>query len=175
MNKNRFLPSIKELEIYNVTGNAGSVIDQDDSAVPYAKYSDIRGTTQRMQTFAVTSSTLPRLDLYVYESYVNAVPEDNYYVDIVEVGADGKPAKTLFTASLASNNIPGDPTPYAIYPRLKDLDPAKTYGIVLRSPGTADNGSTDNKYGFAYADGNPYAGGYEAVSSDGGPDLDEGK
>ncbi|WP_219834611.1 S-layer homology domain-containing protein [Paenibacillus sp. R14(2021)] len=168
MNKNRFLPSIREFEIYNVPGNTGNIIDQDDSSASYSKYSDIRATTQRMQTFSITSTSLPKVDFYLYESYVNDVPKDNYYIDIVELDADNKPSKKLFTASLASNNIPGDPMPYSIYPRLTGLDTTKKYAIVLRSPNTVDDNSTNNKYGFAYADGNPYPGGFEAVSHDGG-------
>jgi hypothetical protein len=78
-------------------------------------------------------------------------------------------SQTLFTAALASNNIPGTPpTAYSIYPRLTGLDTTKNYGIVLRSPATIDDSSTNNKYGFAYSDSNPYANGFERLSTNGG-------
>jgi hypothetical protein len=44
----------------------------------------------------------------------------------------------------------------------------KNYGIVLRSPATIDDLSTNNKYGFAYSDSNPYANGFERLSTNGG-------
>ncbi len=120
-----------------------------------------------MQTFTLTQSSLPRLDIYLYESYVNKVPEDNLYVDIVLLDGSDNPVQKLFSASLPPYNIPGSATPYSIYPRLTGLDPTKKYGIVLRSPLTIDDASTNNKYGFAYSDGNPYPGGFERLSTDG--------
>lgn len=89
-------------------------------------------------------------------------------IDIVLLDTNYNPASTLFTAALASNNIPGAPSAYSIYPRLTGLDTTKKYGIVLRSPATIDDGSTNNKYGFAYSDSNPYANGFERLSTNGG-------
>jgi hypothetical protein len=165
-----FIPSIMEMEAYNVSGNTGSVIDQDDSsAVTFSTYSDIRAGVQRMQTFKITQSSLPKFDMYLWESYVNKVPEDNYYIDVVLLDTNYNPVSTLFTAALASNNIPGTPpTAYSIYPKLTGLDTTKNYGIVLRSPATIDDSSTNNKYGFAYSDSNPYANGFERLSTNGG-------
>ncbi len=100
---------------------------------------------------------------------VNKVPEDNYYIDVVLLDTNYNPVSTLFTAALASNNIPGTPpTAYSIYPKLTGLDTTKNYGIVLRSPATIDDSSTNNKYGFAYSDSNPYANGFERLSTNGG-------
>lgn len=168
MTNSRFIPSINEIEAYNIAGNTGSVIDQDASTGAYSAYSDIRAQIQRMQTFTITSSNLPKIDLYLYESYVNAVPKDNYYIDIVQLDANNNPVQKLFTASLYSSNIPGSPAPYSIYPRLTGLDTTKKYGIILRSPGSLDDGSTNNKFGFAYSDSNPYPGGFERLSTNGG-------
>ncbi|MFF2093381.1 discoidin domain-containing protein [Paenibacillus sp. NPDC058174] len=168
INKARFIPSIQEIEIYNVPGNTGYRIDQDNSGSSYSTYSDIRDVIQRMQTFTITQSELPKMDVYLYESYVNKVPEDNYYLDIVELDASHNPVKKLFSAALQPNNIPGAATPYAIYPRLTGLDTSKKYGLILRSPGSLEDGSTNNKYGFAYSDSNTYAGGFERLSTDGG-------
>ncbi|MCM3631217.1 discoidin domain-containing protein [Paenibacillus glycanilyticus] len=168
INKARFIPSINEIEAYNVSGNTGFIIDQDNSNASYSSYSDIRAGIQRMQTFSITQSSLPRLDVYLYESYVNKVPEDNLYLDIVLLDASNNPVQKLFSASLNPNNIPGAATPYAVYPRLTGLDATKKYGLILRSPQTLDDNSTNNKYGFAYSDGNPYAGGLERLSTNGG-------
>ncbi|MBB6729849.1 discoidin domain-containing protein [Cohnella sp. CBP 2801] len=166
--KARFIPSINEIEAYEVPGNTGYRIDQDDSGAASSVYSDIRDVVQRMQTFTLTQSSLPRMDVYLYESYVNKLPEDNLYLDIVELDANDNPTRTLFSAALHPNNIPGSPAPYAVYPRLTGLDTSKRFGLVLRSPGSLEDGSTNNKYGFAYSDSNPYAGGMERLSTNGG-------
>ncbi|MDG0814142.1 discoidin domain-containing protein [Cohnella rhizosphaerae] len=163
-----FIPSVNEFEAYNVVGNTGAVIDQDDSGAAYSSYSDLRAGIQRMQTFQLTQTSLPRLDLYLYESYVSKVPEDNLYIDIVRLDASDNPVARLFTAALPPNNIPGVPTPYAVYPRLTGLDTTKKYAIIVRSPATIDDASTSNKYGIAYSDSNPYAGGAERLSTNGG-------
>src|SRR5262249_27974715 len=77
-----FIPSITEMEAYNVSGNTGSIIDQDDSSTgTYSTYSDIRAGVERMQTFKITQSSLPKIDFYLYENYVSSVPQDNYYID----------------------------------------------------------------------------------------------
>lgn len=166
--KARFIPSVQEIEIYNAAGNTGYRIDQDNSGAAYSSYSDIRASVQRMQTFTLTQSSLPRLDVYLYESYVNKIPEDNLYLDVVLLDESNNPAQTLFSAAIHPYNIPGAATPYAIYPRLTGLDTTKKYGLILRSPESLDDSSTNNKYGFAYSDGNPYAGGIERLSTNGG-------
>ncbi|GGA35856.1 discoidin domain-containing protein [Paenibacillus physcomitrellae] len=166
--KARFIPSIAEIAAYDVPDNTGFVIDQDNSGAPSWTYSDIRDVVQRMQTFTLTQPELPRLDVYLYESYASKVPEDTLYVDVVELDSNGNPVKKLFSSALNPNNIPGAPAPYAVYPRLTGLDTNKQYGFILRSPGTLEDGSTTNKYGFAYSDDNTYAGGYERLSTDGG-------
>ncbi|MBO7742972.1 discoidin domain-containing protein [Paenibacillus sp. MWE-103] len=178
MKTSHWLDSMNEIEVYNVPGNTGSVIDQDDSGVPYAGYSDLRGQVQRMQTFSLTSGSLPKLDVYFYESYVNKLPEDNLYIDIVELDAGLKPAKTLFTTAIPPYNIVGSPQPYSIFPRLTGLDASKKYGLIFRSPNAKDDGSTDNKYGLGYVNQDVYAGGIAQYSGDGGqtwqqqPDTD---
>ncbi|MBM7566227.1 discoidin domain-containing protein [Paenibacillus sacheonensis] len=168
MKTNYFIPSIKEIEAYNVNGGGGPRIVQDDSSAEYGNYSDIRAGVQRMQVFKLTKSDLPKLDVYIYESYVNAVPADAYYFDIVTLDENDDPQDKIFSASLPAYNIPGSVSPYSIYPRLKNLDTTKNYGLILKSPKSADTGSTDNNYGFAYSDSDPYADGYEKLSLDGG-------
>ncbi|SDW47288.1 discoidin domain-containing protein [Paenibacillus sp. CF384] len=167
MKTSHWLGSVNEIEAYNIPGNTGSVIAQDDSNESFSGYSDIRGQTQRMQTFTLTSRSLPKLDVYYYESYVSKVPEDNLYIDIVELDSNLRPAKKLFTAAVPPYNLMGSPQPYSIYPRLSGLDTAKKYGFILRSPNTLDDGSTDNKYGFGYSS-DVYAGGIAQYSGDGG-------
>jgi alpha-galactosidase len=162
------VPSISEFETYNITKNTGYSIAQDDSNSPYNTYSDIRAGTERMQTFKPTGTSIPKMDISLFESYVNSVPNDNLYIDIVSLDKNDNPDKTLFTVALPPYNIPGSITPYSIYPNLKNLDPNKSYGIILRSLNSIDDSSTNNKYGFAYSDQNPYVNGYEKVSSDGG-------
>lgn len=166
--KGRFLPSINEIEAYQISGNTGNVINQDISSAAYNAYSDIRANVQRMQTFKITQPRLPKLDVYLYESYVNALPGDNLYIDIVMLDANNNPVQKLFTAALAAFNVPGSPTPYSIYPRLTGLDTTKNYAFILRSPNTLEDSSTNNKFGFAYSDSNPYTDGLEMLSTNGG-------
>ncbi|GLX66338.1 discoidin domain-containing protein [Paenibacillus glycanilyticus] len=168
MKTSYFIPSVEEIEAYYVEGNGGPVIDQDNSNSPYDSYSDIRAGVQRMQVFKLNDSSLPKLDLYIYESYVNTVPADAYFFDIVVLDEQDNPKETLFTASLPPYNIPGSVSPYSIYPRLTNLDTTKKYGLILRSPKSAMTESTNNNYGFAYNDANSYADGYERLSLDGG-------
>ncbi|TFE28610.1 discoidin domain-containing protein [Cohnella luojiensis] len=166
--KARFIPSINEIEAYHITGITGYIVDQDDSESAYSVYSDIRAQVQRMQTFTLTQPSLPKMDVYLYESYVNKEPEDNLYLDIVLLDASNFPTQKLFSAALHPSNVPGSATPYSIYPRLTGLDTTKKYGLIFRSPLTVDDSSTNNKYGFGYSDSNPYAGGFERLSTNGG-------
>nr|WP_240908823.1 discoidin domain-containing protein [Paenibacillus timonensis] len=168
LNTNYGVPSIYELEAYYAPGEGGSRIDQDDSDLGYANYSDVRAGIQRMQTFTLEHVDLPKLDVYIYESYRNEVPKDAYYFELVVLDDQGQPAEKLFTASLPAYNIPGSISPYSIYPQLKGLNTSKTYGLILKSPGSDYTPSTDNNYGFAYSDADPYAGGEAKLSTDGG-------
>ncbi|MFD0693580.1 discoidin domain-containing protein [Paenibacillus sp. GCM10027628] len=164
------LPVIGEIEAYhnNATNTERLRIDQDNSTAPFSKYSDIRSNTQRMQVFDITKSDIPKMDIYLYESYVNQVPKDNLYMDIVQLNDQYIPVKTLFSASLPPYNIPGNLTPYSIYPRLSKLDTNAHYAFILRSPNSVDDGSINNKYGFGYHDSDPYSKGFERLSNDGG-------
>ncbi|MBW7455310.1 discoidin domain-containing protein [Paenibacillus sepulcri] len=162
------IPSINEIEAYYIKGGSGSVIDQDNSNAGYESYSDVRAGVQRMQVFELNKSDLPKLDVYIYESYVNAVPADAYYFDIVTLDENDNPEKTLFSASLPAYNIPGSVSPYSIYPKLDNLDTTRKYGLILKSPKSVNTPSTDNNYGFAYTDDDTYPDGYEKLSLDGG-------
>lgn len=134
LNTNYGVPSIYELEAYYAPGEGGSRIDQDDSEQGYDYYSDVRAGIQRMQTFTLEHADLPKLDVYIYESYRNAVPKDAYYFELVMLDDQGQPAEKLFTASLPAYNIPGSISPYSIYPRLNGLDTSKMYGLILSRP-----------------------------------------
>jgi hypothetical protein len=162
------VPSIYEIEAYRTKDTVGSRIDQDSSHADYAYDSDIRANVQRMQVFTLNHTDLPKLDIYIYESYKNAVPKDAYYFDLVTLDEDNNPVDTLFSASLPPYNIPGSVSPYSIYPKLKGLDVTKKYGLILKSPKSEYTDSTDNNYGFAYSDQNPYANGFARLSLDGG-------
>ncbi|WP_123039204.1 discoidin domain-containing protein [Cohnella candidum] len=168
MTSNYIIPSIEEIEAYNVEGNGGPVIVQDSSNSGYSWYSDIRAKVQRMQVFTLKNADLPKLDVYIYESYRNTVPADAYYFDIVTLDEQDNPKEKIFSASLPAYNIPGSDSAYSIYPRLTNLDTSKKYGLILKSPSSVMTPTTDNNYGFAYSDGDPYPDGYEKLSLDGG-------
>lgn len=168
MTTNYIIPSIEEIEAYYVEGNGGPVIVQDNSGAGFASYSDVRAQVQRMQVFKLKNADLPKLDIYIYESYVNAVPADAFYFDIVTLDENDNPKEIIFSASLPAYNIPGSVSPYSIYPRLKNLNTDLKYGLILKSPRSAHTASTDNNYGFAYSDEDTYPDGYEKLSLDGG-------
>ncbi|MCJ8010432.1 discoidin domain-containing protein [Paenibacillus sp. KQZ6P-2] len=162
------VPSIYEIEAYYNAGQGGNRIDQDSSNTDYSYYSDIRANIERMQVFELKHSDLPKLDIHIYESYRNAIPKDAYYFDLVTLDDNYNPVETIFSASLPPYNIPGSITPYSIYPKLTGLDVNKKYGLILKSPKSEYTESTDNNYGFAYSDNNPYQEGFAQVSLDGG-------
>jgi alpha-galactosidase len=164
------LPVIGEIEAYHLNNRNKERlrIDQDNSTAAFSNYSDIRSKVQRMQVFDITKPDIPKMDIYLYESYINQVPKDNLYIDIVRLNDQYVPVETLFSAALPPYNIPGQLTPYSIYPRLSNLDTNAHYAFILRSPNSIDDGSTDNKYGFGYNDSDPYPKGFERLSTDGG-------
>jgi hypothetical protein len=164
------LPVIGEIEAYhkNIATTEQLRIDQDNSTAAFNKYSDIRDNVQRMQVFDISNPDIPKMDIYLYENYVNQVPKDNLYIDIVQLDDEYIPVKTLFTGSLPPYNIPGNLTPYSIYPRLSNLDMNAHYAFILRSPNSANDGSINNKYGFGYNDNDPYSKGFARLSTDSG-------
>lgn len=157
-------PSIWELEAYNVSGNTGAVIDQDDSDSTFSTYSDLRSQVQRMQVFKPSTATIPRIDVYAYK---NGTPAGSLDIDIVSLDANYNPTATIFSATVIPVNFQTSLSAIPIYTNLTGLTANGNYGIILKSAKTADNG-TNNCYGFGYNDSNPYANGFERLSTDGG-------
>ncbi|CAM4510585.1 hypothetical protein FHS16_005956 [Paenibacillus endophyticus] len=67
-------------------------------------------------------SSLPKIDLYIYEIDLNSVPVDAYYFDIDKLDEHDNPQEQIFSTSLPAYNIPGSVSPYSIYPKLTNLD-----------------------------------------------------
>lgn len=130
---------------------------------------DLQGANQLLQTFTLSHSSLPKIDFWLFENYVNAVPGDNFRVQIVQLNAHDIPEKTLFNAALPPFNLPAKPAIYSLWPRLKGLDKHKHYGLLLSSQdSTVSDAAGTNSYGTLSSDSAHYAGGKLRRSSDGG-------
>lgn len=130
---------------------------------------DLRGPHQLLQTFTLSHGDLPKIDFWLFENYVNAVPGDNFRVQIVQLNAKDIPEKTLFSAALPPFNLPAKPAIYSLWPRLNGLDRHKRYGLLLSSQDSAASDAVGtNSYGTLSSDGAHYAGGKLRRSFDGG-------
>ncbi|OPH60283.1 coagulation factor 5/8 type domain-containing protein [Paenibacillus ferrarius] len=157
-------PSIFEFEAFQVSGNSGAVVDQDDSGASFSPYHDLRGQIQRMQVFKPSTTNVPRIDIY---SYKNGSPKGPLTIDIVALDASLNPTSRLFTTTILPVNFPTTVSLIPIYTRLTGLTANGNYGIILRSPSTVES-AANNYFGMAYSDSNPYANGMERLSIDGG-------
>ena len=130
---------------------------------------DLQGPHQLLQTFTLSHGDLPKIDFWLFENYVNAVPGDNFRVQIVQLNAKDIPEKTLFSAALPPFNLPAKPAIYSLWPRLNGLDRHKRYGLLLSSQDSAASDAVGtNSYGTLSSDGAHYAGGKLRRSFDGG-------
>lgn len=130
---------------------------------------DLQGPNQLLQTFTLSHSDLPKIDFWLFEHYVNAVPGDNFRVQIVQLNAMDIPEKTLFSAALPPFNLPAKPAIYSLWPRLNELDRHKRYGLLLSSQDSvASDAVGTNSYGTLSNNRAHYAGGKLRRSSDGG-------
>lgn len=140
-----------------------------DSAQTGEKRFDFQGQNQLMQTFNLDNDTLPKIDFWLFEHYVNAVPGDNFRVQIVQLDAQDNPQKTLFSAALPPFNLPAEPAIYSLWPRLTGLDTQKRYGIIFSSQDAAASDAVGtNSYGTLSSDKAHYANGKLRHSTDGG-------
>lgn len=147
---------------FKTYGNAiVTTVDQNNSTGTFSTVSssDIRGIYKQMQTFKVSGTTLPRLDVWMYK---NGAPAGNLVLEVVTLNGSNEPNATLFSQKIDPGMISSTLNPMEIHPNLTGLTPGATYGIVLSSPGTADAG-LNNAYGYGYNDSNLYGNGIERV------------
>lgn len=130
-----------------------------ESIAPHHPRSDLQGEQQLMQTFTLTQPDLPKLDFWLSERYVDAVPGDNLRLRLVVLDASGQTAQTLFTAALPPFNLPSRPAIYSLFPRLTGLDTAKRYALIFSSEGSTSQLSGKNSYAIAVSTNNPYPNG----------------
>ncbi|MCS2168706.1 hypothetical protein [Scandinavium manionii] len=135
------------LEAYQQQSSVSSLKITEDSIGPGMKRTDIQGNHQLMQTFKLSHSDLPKIDFWLFEHYVDAVPGDNLRLRVVELNAQDRPSKTLFTAALPPFNLPANPAIYSVFPRLSGLDTAKRYALIFSSEGSRFEPSGKNSYG----------------------------
>lgn len=162
-------PLTPQMHAYDSRSAVPAMQITTQSSAAGEKRFDLQGENQLMQTFTLTHSDLPKLDFWLFENYVNAVPADNLRVLIVELDSEQQPVKTLFTAALPPFNLPAAPANYSLWPRLSGLDPQRQYALILSSQGSAasDNNGT-NSYGTLSSQQAHYQKGTLRRSHDGG-------
>lgn len=156
------------IEAYQQQPSVSALKITEDNVGPGMKRTDIQGNHQLMQTFTLSHSDLPKIDFWLFEQYVDAVPGDNIRLRVVELNAQGLPSKTLFTAALPPFNLPANPAMYSVFPRLSGLDTAKRYALILSSEGSRFDPSGKNSYGVLAGKRSSGATGRLLISTDGG-------
>ncbi|MCS2155942.1 hypothetical protein MUU48_03165 [Scandinavium sp. H11S7] len=156
------------LEAYQQTSSVYTMRISEDSVAPAETRVDVQGKNQLMQTFTLSHHDLPKLDFWLSEHYVDAVPGDNFRIRIVELDAHGLPQKNLFTAALPPFNLPAEPAHYSVFPRLTGLKTNQRYGVIFSSEGSVAEPSGKNSYATQVGRDNPWPGGVLRTSKDGG-------
>lgn len=142
-------------------------IAEDSAAAGVARH-DFQGEYRLLQTFTLSHSDLPRVDFWLSESYVSAVPADNLRLQIVELDAQSHPQKVLFAASLPPFNLPAKPAIYSVFPQLTGLERGKEYGLMFSSEGSRYEPSGQNSYEVLTGKDNPWTAGKLLRSTDSG-------
>ncbi|KLV66081.1 hypothetical protein DJ535_15510 [Citrobacter murliniae] len=159
-------PTIKA---YNAATSLPAMRIVSDNPQSGEKRFDLQGPNQLMQTFSLDHNDLPKIDFWLFENYVNAVPGDNFRIQIVQLDAHNNPEKTLFSAALPPFNLPAQPAIYSLWPRLTGLDTQKRYGFIFSSQDSAASDAVGtNSYGTLTSNKAHYSGGKLRHSSDGG-------
>ncbi|MFF8504379.1 right-handed parallel beta-helix repeat-containing protein [Streptomyces anulatus] len=146
------------------------VADADNTEGTFTNHADIAWDKSRMQTFRADRGSLARLDLWAHR---NGETTRSLFLRIVrlEKGAT-RTAETLFTGSIAADEVSTTGGMVSVYPNLRDLDPDAQYGVQIfapyKTPGTT-------MYGIGYNDTglHPEGGAYYSIDANGtwhGPD-----
>lgn len=161
------------IEAYNGETQVPAMHIVEENIGAATERTDLQGQQQLMQTFTLQQSDLPKLDVWLFERYLNAVPEDNFRIRLVVLDRTGTPGETLFSAALPPFNLPTRPAIYSLYPRLQELDMNKHYALIFSSEGSTSQPSGNNSYGISASTDNAYANGKLLRSSDGGKTWQE--
>jgi hypothetical protein len=156
------------IEVYQQTAAIPPMRVVQESVATRYERTDLQGERQLMQTFTLQQPDLPKLDFWLSEHYVDAVPGDNLRIRIVALDANGSPIQTLFSAALPPFNLPSRPAIYSLYPRLSGLDTTKHYALIFSSEGSASQVTGKNSYGLSVSTNNPYTHGELRHSVDNG-------
>lgn len=160
---------VPQLKAYHAVSAVPSMHIVNDSPQTGEKRFDLQGPNQLMQTFTLNHSSLPKIDFWLFENYVNAVPGDNFRVQIVQLDAHGTAEKTLFSASLPPFNLPAEPAIFSLWPRLTGLDTHKQYAMIFSSQDSSPSDAIGtNSYGTLSSNKAHDTGGMLRRTSDGG-------
>ncbi|OAT27918.1 hypothetical protein M976_02054 [Buttiauxella ferragutiae ATCC 51602] len=157
-----------EIEVYQHTTAVPAMHIVQESIAPGSERTDMQGEQQLMQTFTLQQPDLPKLDFWLFERYVDAVPGDNFRIQIVLLDSKDNPAQTLFSAALPPFNLPSSPAVYSLWPRLTGLDIHKRYALIFCSQGSTSQPTGKNSYSLWVSTNNPYANGELRHSVDNG-------
>jgi hypothetical protein len=142
---------------------ASAVSDQNNSSGAFSNWNDVYASTQRLQTFTPSSTTLPEVDIWTEKS---GTPAGDLVVKVFAVDGSNNPTgAALYTKSINPALVSTSFGWLRIYPNLTGLTSGGHYAFVLSSPSTT---GVANAYGWAYNDSNLYGSGVERYSTDGG-------
>ncbi len=127
--------------------------------VGFHPYCDTAGTISRAQSFRVRAGGY--LGTVSYTTFQSGHPDAPLQVRITEVGDDGAPGRTLATSSVPADSLAWSPTWVTVHPGVA-VTAGEQLAVVVSS--TTGRGC----YGTAYSDADPYPGGQESYSNDGG-------
>ncbi|MDB5105394.1 MAG: hypothetical protein JWP91_3083 [Fibrobacteres bacterium] len=141
------------------TGSPGAYkvsadLDQTSGFEGFRHYCDIKGPVQRQQAFTASrSGTLTSVSVTTFRS---GAPDAPLFLDVLD-----SQGALLRSTAIPVSSIPWAPKAVAVNPDIP-VSAGRSYLLRLRSATAA------GCYGFEYNDGNPYMGGSESYSVDGG-------
>jgi hypothetical protein len=161
-------PSVAVALAVGHPGQQNPVADEDQSSGVdgFTTGCDIKAGVEHLQTFtAGRTGTLKELRLTAFQAatpaWTGQPPDAPLTLELATLTARGQIDQVLAQRSYAPNSVGWSPRNVAMTPDVP-VDAGKTYAIV------ASSATTQGCYGTATNDGNPYAGGYAATSTDSG-------
>lgn len=135
-------------------------LDQTSGDEGFRAYTDIARGITRAQTFtAGRDGTLTRVASTIHQAGHPTAP---VALRLTELDASGRPGAVLAERTIAPDEVSWSPSELELEPGVR-VEAGRRYAIVVLAPSTPQGA-----YGFAYSDGDPYAGGEAFYSSDGG-------
>jgi hypothetical protein len=135
-------------------------IDQTSGTAGFRAFCDVHAAVTRAQTFtAGRTGTLRRVAVTVFQDNHVDAP---LTLSVAPVDAAGEPGAPVWSASVPASSVSWSPQEVAGTPGVPVVA-GQRYAVQIAAPATSKG-----CYGFVYNDANPYPGGGELYSADGG-------